>query len=80
MTWARKQKTTLKRPLTRKKVQWKSSRRIGPFSERNTVIITRGHIIVPEGLDLRLEEQGVLEIFPDRLRERPSVVPIVKDS
>ncbi|KAI2739164.1 hypothetical protein DTO013F2_9439 [Penicillium roqueforti] len=52
------------------------SRRIGPFSERNTVIITRDHIILPEGFDLGLEEQGVLEILRDRLRERPGVVPM----
>ena len=42
--------------------------RIGPVSERDTVIITPGHIIVPEGLDLGQEERGILEILRDRLR------------
>lgn len=47
--------------------------RIGPVSERDTVIITPGHIIIPGGLDLGQEERGVLEILRDRLRELPGV-------
>jgi hypothetical protein len=43
--------------------------RIGPISERDTVIITPGHIVVPKEVGLGLEEQGVLEILRDRLRE-----------
>ena len=43
--------------------------RIGPVSERDTVIITPGHIIVPEGFELGHEERGILEILRDRLRE-----------
>ena len=48
----------------------------GSVSEQNTIIITPGRIMVPEGLELGQEERGMLEVLRDRLRERPSVTGI----
>lgn len=62
-------KKDIEAPVTEKETVEELLVRIGPASQRDTIMITPGHIIVPEGLDLGQEERGILEILRDRLRE-----------
>lgn len=66
-------KNDIEAPVAEKETVEELLVRIGPVSERDTIIITPAHIIVPEGFDLGQEECGILEILRDRLRERHGV-------